>query len=342
MGGSITFNPGWREQITAYFEQRFPATRFRFVNAGIPSMGSTPSAFRLRRDILPNTPDLLFVEAAVNDQINKRSTEEQIRAMEGIVRNLRRNSSTIDIVMLHFADPEKIALYRQRREPPVIQNHNAVAAHYQIPTANLAKEVAKRIENREFDWDKDFEDLHPSPFGQKIYAASIIQLLEAAYLNAERKPAHRLPAKLDDFCYDNGRLIEAARIPAQQGWQMVANWKPDDGCETRPNYADAPMLEYSGPGGGTLRFQFSGNAAGIVVAAGPDAGIIEYRIDQTAWQTQNLYTDWSRNCHLPWYYTLAAGLTDNEHNLEIRIRAEKDPRSDGNACRIRYFFVNQI
>ena len=327
----------------AYLQHRFPATRFHFVNAGIPSMGSTPSAFRLQRDIWPNEPlDLLFVEAAVNDQINHRSPKEQRRAMEGIVRNLRRNSA-LDIVMLHFADPDKIAAYQQGQEPIVIQNHNAVAEHYQIPTVNLAKEVAQRIKNQEFRWKEDFVDLHPSPFGQKIYARSIIQMLETAYAAPSSAQTSALPARLDNFCYENGRLIDISAIDTPvKGWQMVSAWKPNDGCATRPNYTDVAMLigQYE-PEEGILPFRFCGNAAGIVVAAGLDAGMIEYRIDNAAWQTQNLYTEWSQDCHLPWYYTLVAGLSPAEHELEIRLSPKKDPRSGGNVCRIRYFFANE-
>src|ERR1700739_2457620 len=36
LGGSITFNPGWRDMVTAYLIERFPDTKFRFIPAGIP------------------------------------------------------------------------------------------------------------------------------------------------------------------------------------------------------------------------------------------------------------------------------------------------------------------
>ena len=49
-------------------KQRFPDTEFTFIDAGIPSTGSTPHAFRFENDVLQKgVPDLLFVEAAVND-----------------------------------------------------------------------------------------------------------------------------------------------------------------------------------------------------------------------------------------------------------------------------------
>ena len=189
LGGSITYNGGWRDSLMAYFEKRFPETDFEFVAAGIPSMGSTPSSFRLQRDVISQGRiDLLFLEAAVNDATNGRSTEEQIRGMEGVVRNLRRSNAAADIIIMHFVDPDKMKDYRQGNEPAVITNHNKVAHHYRIPTINLAKEVTDRIDHREFTWEDDFKDLHPSPFGQGVYAHSMIQFLEKAY---NGKPASK-------------------------------------------------------------------------------------------------------------------------------------------------------
>ena len=345
LGGSITYNGGWRDSLMNYFVERFPNTRFEFINAGIPSMGSTPSAFRLERDILSKgNVDLIFIEAAVNDQTNGRSAEEQIRAMEGIIRNLRRQNSAMDIVMMHFVDPDKMKAYRDGKEPEVIINHNKVAAHYNIPTINLAREVTDRIDHGEFSWEKDFVDLHPSPFGQGVYARSIIQFLETLYAaKMDTKPktnAHPFPKTLDPFCYDRGKLIKVTSLRPDRGWSVDPSWNPKEGERTRRNYTRVPMLVPDTPGR-ILKIKFTGDAVGIAVAAGPDAGMIEYRIDKGQWKNQNLFTQWSSHLHLPWYYTLASGLDNKRHTLEIRVSQEKDERSSGNACRIRYVYVNE-
>jgi len=344
LGGSITYNGGWRDSLMAFFERRFPETVFEFVAAGIPSMGSTPSSFRLQRDVLSQGRiDLLFLEAAVNDATNGRSTKEQIRGMEGVVRHLRRSNTAADIVIMHFVDPDKMEAYRQGQEPQVITNHNLVASHYGIPTINLAKEVTDRIDNNEFTWEDDFVDLHPSPFGQGIYANSMITFLEQAYSvqldNNDKMSAHPLPQKLDPYCYDHGRLVDISTIKSTPGWAIDPNWEPHDHTGTRNNYTAVPMLISDTPGA-VISMDFQGNAVGIAVAAGQDAGVVEFRIDKGEWQKQDLFTRWSSQLHLPWYYTLASGLPDGKHQLEIRISGEKNPKSKGHACRIRYFFVN--
>lgn len=341
LGGSITYNPGWRDSVSNYLSRKFPATSFDFINAGIPSMGSVPGAFRFERDVLKNGKvDLLFEEAAVNDDTNGRTSKEIVRGMEGIIRHAKTANPECKIVLMHFADPGKIANYNNNVIPEVIQLHERVARHYNVSSINLAKEVTKRISAGEFSWDDDFKNLHPSPFGQGIYARSIIRFLE----NAQNSNQHfenktALPEKLDEFCFSGGKLIEPNPPNAIKGWEMVENWKPANHKNTRANYVNVPMLVGKYPAK-IIKFKFKGNAVGIAVAAGYDAGIIEYSIDNTMWQPLDLFTQWSKNLYLPWYHVLGTGLSNKKHVLQLRITNRKNQDSEGNTCLIRYFFVN--
>lgn len=343
LGGSITHNPGWRDSLYTYFQQTYPETNFDFINAGIPSMGSTPGAFRFERDVLKQGPvDLLFVEAAVNDFYNHRTPTEITRGMEGIIRHALRVNPATSIVMMHFVDPVKMEVYRNGKVPEVIRLHEQVASHYNISTINLAKEVTDRIDAGEFDWENDFKDLHPSPFGQNIYYKSIKQFLDDACEKASSNGEidnSKLPPPLDAYSYTNGKLVEPKQYSSVKGWEMVENWKPFENIGTRNNYVNVPMLVGKYPGD-TIRFQFEGNTAGIAIASGPDAGIIEYRIDGASWKKQDLFTQWSQQLYLPWYFTLASGLQSGDHTLEIRLTDEKNPESDGRKCLIRYLYYN--
>lgn len=344
LGGSITANGGWRDSIYVFLQDAFPETRFEFINAGISSMGSTPGAFRFERDVLGHGKvDLLFVEAAVNDRVNGFSSEEQVLGMEGIVRHARESNPAIDIVILHFVDPDKMTEYRKGIAPREIENHEKVAAHYNISTINLAKEVTERIDNGEFTWEDDFKDLHPSPFGQHVYYRSMKSFLEQCWSNDVHKnnkvTFHPLPEKLSEACYNRGILIPAVELKAKSGWKINHNWSRADNVNTRPDFTHVPML-INERSEGIFSYRFEGNAVGIAVAAGPDAGVIEYRIDRGKWQKQDLFTQWSSRLHLPFFYTLGYGLGPGRHRLEIRVINEKNPESTGNACRIRYFYVN--
>lgn len=344
LGGSITHNPGWRDSVCAYLQRRFPETTFDFINAGIPSMGSTPGAFRFSRDVLSHEPvDLLFEEAAVNDDTNHRTPTEIIRGMEGIVRHAFRANPTCDLVIMDLVDPGKMDDYRAGKVPEVIQLYETIAKHYNISTINLAKEVTERIDAGEFDWEHDFKNLHPSPFGQNIYFQSIKAFLENEFsknYTDEKIIKMEMPQPIDPDCYDNGVLVEPNPPKKIKGWEMVENWQPKDGKGTRANYVNVPMLVGSYPGE-TIKFHFKGNAVGVAVAAGPDAGIIEYSVDNKPWKKQDLFTQWSGGLHLPWYYTLAGGLKSRRHTMQLRITGEKNDKSTGKVCRIRYFYFNR-
>ncbi|MFH6991768.1 GDSL-type esterase/lipase family protein [Flavobacterium sp. FlaQc-48] len=347
LGGSITYNGGWRDSICKYLKQKFPKTKFEFINAGIPSTGSVPGAFRFTNDVWPKGRiDLLFVEASVNDGPDGNNTGRaaMIRGMEGIIRHARELNPSIDIVLMHFADPNKIKMYNEGKTPEVIQQFEKVAEHYGISSINLAKEVAERINNNEFSWEKDFINLHPSPFGQGIYSRSIIEFFNTAW-NRElpQNPKinkHAIPEKkLDLFSYSRGAYVDIKQAKLTKGWIYLKKWKPLD-VAGRQGFENVPVLEATEPGA-ELQFTFTGTAAGIFVAAGPDAGIIETSVDGKPFIKTGLFTKWSTALHLPWLYVLQDDLTQAEHKLTIKVSNEHNLKSKGNACRIVYFVVNK-
>uniref|UniRef100_UPI003593BD52 SGNH/GDSL hydrolase family protein n=1 Tax=Persicitalea sp. TaxID=3100273 RepID=UPI003593BD52 len=170
LGGSITYNPGWRNKTEQYLRELFPETKFTFIAAGIPSLGSTPHAFRFGRDVLAKgTPDLLFVESAVNDRSNGFSEKAQVRALEGIMQQAYAANPAMNVVLMVFADPDKFGDYDAGKKPTEVEVHRKVAAHYGAAFINLSQEVYDRVEAGEFSWEYDFKNLHPSPYGQEVY-----------------------------------------------------------------------------------------------------------------------------------------------------------------------------
>ncbi|MAG58117.1 MAG: hypothetical protein CMJ83_17670 [Planctomycetes bacterium] len=349
LGGSITQNRGWRDLTKAYLKRRFPDTAFEFIDAGISSTGSTPGAFRLHRDVLSKGKvDLLFEEAAVNDLHNMRSNTEMTRGMEGIIRHARASNPAMDVVVMHFVDPHHMTDYRAGKTPTVIAHHEAVAAHHDITTIHLSREVTERVDAGQFTWEKDFRNLHPSPYGQRLYAATIRRTLSAAWAEPRAgntkvvsHPAKREP--LDAFSYDRAKLISPNAVGESNGFVMVDRCDPRaDGVRggVRAGFVNVPMLVGMKPGA-RFEFAFEGRAIGLFVAAGPDAGIIEYRIDDGEWKKRDLFTKWSRGLHIPWAYVLESELDGQAHTLTVRTADGKNPSSKGHACRIVNLLVNE-
>ena len=348
MGGSITNMTGWRQMVCGALQRRFPKTKFEFINAGIPSTGSVPGAFRLARDVLARGEvDLLFEEAAVNDGANRPVRSAQwLRGMEGILRQALRANPQMDIVVMHFVDPGKVADYHAGKTPAVIAAHERAAAHCGVNSISLSREVADRIRAGQFTWKQDFRNLHPSRYGHRLYTATIERMFDAAWaepLEKDAKPVpHKLPRPLDKWSYARPKLVAPTRAAAGKGWRLVEKWRPTGRADrggTRPGFVNVPMLVADKPGA-ELTFAFEGTAVGLWIIAGPDVGIIDYRIDGGAWQQRDQFTPWSGHLHLPWTLVLADELPDGKHTLTLCTNYSKNRASRGHACRIVLFCVN--
>ena len=339
LGGSITHNPGWRDKVCQYLKETYPATDFHFIAAGIPSLGSLPHAFRVQRDVLDSgKTDLLFVEAAVNDRATDSTT--QVRSLEGIVRHAKNANPYTDIIFMAFADPQKIENYSKGKVSPELVNHEMVAAHYNIPYINLALEANDKIKNGELTWADDFKDIHPWYHGQELYFETIKSLLQACVETQYKVPFKTsLPQPIDKARFENGSYYDLTNAKLGKGWSIDPKWNPKDGISTRPGFVNVPVLNATEPGA-ELSLPFKGNAAGIAVAAGPDAGTISYAVDNSEYKDLDLYTEFSSWLYLPIYHLLAGNLSNGSHVLKIKISEKKNSASKGHACRIVHFFVN--
>lgn len=341
LGGSITYNPGWRNHLEYYFRSRFPDIELNFHMAGIPSLGSVPHAFRYQADVLDHVvPDILFYEAAVNDSENGYPVTDQQKSIEGIIRKTKTVNPDADIIIMHFADPKKLKDYSAGKTPEVIRSHNQIAEHYRIPVIDIAHEITCRIANKEFSWEDDIKDLHPSVFGQEYYSASMKTMLDTLMANTQDVKSlrpERMPAPVYKSCYDNAGYVKVDQ--AKGTFRFVERYVPANGQSTREGFTDVPML-IGEKAGDKLTFMFEGNAVGVCVISGNDAGIIRYRVDDKPYKTMDLYTRWSGALHLPWYFVLDDQLKKGKHKLEVEITPQNNPESKGNACRIVHFLVN--
>jgi sialidase-1 len=338
LGGSITHNPGWSNKTSQFLQEKFPETEFTFIAAGIPSLGSTPHAFRFERDVLSKgTPDLLFVEAAVNDRGNGFSEKAQIKALEGILRQMYTSNSKANVVMMAFAEPAKNTDYETGKVPVEVAVHERIARYYGASYINLAKEVYDRIKAGEFSWKYDFKDLHPSPYGQEVYFQTIKELLKTEPVEVA---AAKLPVPIDKFSYEKASYHPIDEAKKLKGFVIDPSWKPKEKITTRAGFVAVPML-VSESAGSSFEFEFKGRAVGIALISGPDAGKISYTIDGKKSQTLDLFTSWSTQLHLPWYLMLADELSSGKHTLKLNISADTNEKSVGNACRIVYFLVNE-
>jgi len=328
MGGSITEMDGYRPMVMADLQARFPKTEFTWIDAGISSTCSTTGAMRLPSHVLAKgTPDLFFVEFAVNDDQDAGHAErEALRGMEGIIRQCRREHPSMDIVMTYFTNPGMIETLQKDEVPVSVAAHSKVARHYDVPVIHLAQEVARSISAGDYTW-KDFGGTHPKPFGNRIAADMIGELCARSWGSLDapgpvNKPMqHALPEALDPMNYEHGRFLDASAV---KGWaHQVPAWNEVKGgkrkrfnelrCwigEGAANDGDAKIA--------TVRFE--GTGVGAFVLAGPDAGVVQHRVDGGKWQETNLKHHYSKGLNYPRTVLFETDLASGKHQLEVRVK----------------------
>ncbi len=344
IGGSITEMNGYRVMIEQNLRRRFPDTDFKFINAGISSTCSTTGAHRLARDVLSTQPDLLFVEFAVNDDQDASHAERECRrGMEGILRHARFTNLAMDIVVTHFVNPPMLELLKHNKTPVSSGAHEAVAAHYGVSTIDLAREVAERIKANELTW-ATYGGTHPKPAGNRIAAHMIEQLLNAAWAGEQQRERgnpvpHNLPRVLDPASYAQGRLLAGTKAKFDTSWVMgVPAWESIPGGK-RGRFTQVDML-CTDVANAELTLDFDGQAVGLYLLAGPDAGQVEYSIDGGEFKTAELFHRFSKGLHYPRTVMLAAGLNRGPHHLVMRVAKDSHQESKGNAVRILEFVTN--
>ena len=262
--------------------------------------------------------------------------------MEGIIRRIKIESPTTDIVMTHFVNPEMLQRIRGGETPTSIAAHEQVANHYGICSINLAAEVADRIDGGTLSWE-EYGGTHPKPPGNRIAADLNIQGLDVAWGNSLTDTAStssvRLPKAIDKNSYFHGRLVRVTSATFGPPWRVdTPDWSSLPG-KSRDRFAGEKLLCAS-DFGAELSLSFRGTAIGAFVLAGPDAGSIEYSIDGGPTETVDLYHRFSEKLHYPRTVMFDADLEPREHRLELRIADQSNPLSRGRAVRILNFVVN--
>ena len=338
MGGSITEMNGYRPMLSKWLEQRFPKTKFEFINAGISSTCSTTGAFRLSRDVLDHGPiDLFFIEFAVNDdQDAGHSKESCIRGMEGIIRQMRLKSPKTDLAVTYFVNPGMLEQLLAGKNPVSMNAHERVLEEYGVSRVHLARELAHQIKNGFFSWKK-FGGTHPKEHGNRLCSNMHIEMLEKAWSAKKVKASKdkKIPSQpIDPNSYFNGRFLSPREATLTDGWKFSEpDWKNISG-KKRSRYLGRPLLHSEAPGK-PFRLKFEGRAIGAFVSAGPDAGILEFVIDGKHKGSSDLHHRYSGGLHYPRSVMFAHDLAPGPHEIVLSIKTGK-----GSAARIMEFCIN--
>ena len=245
----------------------------------------------------------------------------------------------MDIVITYFVNPGMMDAYRAGQVPLSIASHEDVARHYGVSTIGLAKEVTERITAGELTWEK-FGGVHPAPFGNAICAGMIDELMGRAWSEPlEQRGDGRSP----DAAAAGPALLRQRPIRRSEGGIRQAGLaagcagvEGSEGRDAKLLHADSHAL--ADEPGAELTLKFSGTAVGAYVVAGPDAGVVEARVDGREPTEVNLLHAFSKGLHYPRTVMLGTDLSPGPHTLMLRISPKT--QGSGHAMRIMQFVAN--
>jgi lysophospholipase L1-like esterase len=216
LGGSITWGAcatdplrtSWRAIVQTQLQDTFTHSAMRFIDASIGGQGSRLAAFRLQRDMLAHSPDLVLVEFAVNDF----DCHDADQTLEGIVHQLRATLPGIAIVIVIIGS-------RWDYHTPAEQSHLAVARHYGLPVINVRQAVSARLSNG-LDIRSILEDgCHPNDAGYRLYASIVWpELMRLADLEGERATLPTRPLTANRYAH--AKMLELSTLLPQPGWSL--------------------------------------------------------------------------------------------------------------------------
>lgn len=305
IGGSVTQMPGYRDNVTAWFNSKYPG-RIIEVNAGWSGTGSLIGAMRYARDVLAQNPDLVFIEFAVNDLPEDPLLFVE-RNTEGMVRQSWTHNAMADLCFIETIAWYSEGPYLAGHYPTPVQAHYNVCDHYGISSINVGWALYEHVlagtpwESLTLDGDR----VHPNAAGSQIYSDAIVAYLESERTRGGTPAAHDLPAPRTDYPVTAGSITDWTAVnPLPSGWTAHYN-----------EFGVASFIQ-SSTTGSQVSVGFTGPSAAVKVVISGDSGDVSYSVDGGAFAPANCpYNGYT----FLWAFPVAKNLSTGSHTLTIRV-----------------------
>lgn len=328
LGGSITAQKGWRVYSLEWFKQRFSKAKFSEINAAIGGTGSDFGVFRLNDHVLKYSPDLVFVEFAVND--DGSPTEKIIRSMEGIVWQIWRHNPSTDICFIYTIKNTYLETERNGQLPESAIIMEKIADKYQIPTVNFGFEVANLVsknqlifkgQSNELNGVKVFspDGVHPYiETGHVIYQDVLKRSFESMFVeNSGHTKKHILHKPLIADYLVNAKMIDLSNTNLSKNWKIF-QIKDDPLFSGFEKYLN--KIGKASQSGETLTIRFKGRSIGACDIMGPDAGKVIVEVDGVIKDTISRFDPYCTYRRMN--YFLIDHLKNKDHEVVFRVLSE--------------------
>lgn len=340
------------------------------INAGIGATGSFFGVHRLEKMLGIDkglTPDLVFIEFAVNDYWDKREYTAGGKAVlaaaadfEAIIRKLYRANPKVCIIAV-FTNLLFTEDYIDFSNNPALAAQRAVLRHYNIPYlyAGLAmyhacmRQLPPGAEKFTADnytdaihekaWSTYYSDnCHPNAKGYRFYADMIIDYIKASISRESAAPPLPVdPLHPDGFLKMNAFYIDCAQLYENKE-SLLSGWHKTDYIDPNENPYLAVSQNgsiYSETENASLSFTFTGNSVGFWVARSLTGGVLTakvYDIRGALVKNSQMLIGYDAHDGLAEPWDVASNLTYGKYAVKVWVKAS----TYGVSGCLRKLFIN--
>lgn len=326
-GGSVTSGYGasdaeqssWRASCTEWFKQSFPDAEINAYDSSIGGSGSMLGAFRCEHDVNALTPDLVFVDLAVNDLYCQTSFDDVKLYYESIVRQIKTSFPDCDIIALYITDQSNATGDNGGMFDQLLAQEE-IAKYYKLPSILLGNAACSRFDASNADeWSKYFVDIvHPNDDGYALYFDAIRELLETELIydapSEDEALPYALPEKLSSTDF-KPRLMTADKLEIVENINWAFSESPYWNTANKYN-----GYIYPTDADNSITLRFKGEHAALFAEYGSENRLV-YSFDANTERIQNQ----KGNHPLLLNATLDEAADEHTLTLSVNIKDESTP-----------------
>ena len=311
----------WRALLGKWLEEKYPGQINNF-NEGLGESGTYMGSFRIERILdkyvkAGTTPDLFFIEYAINDYYALNSKTEDVRydsassQFETIVREIKKVNPNCDIVTVLVADRNTMAGAKIGNLHIEAKAHEDISKAYNIPSLKFGSAIANKVPDLHYaneTWKKYFADgVHPTSAGYGEYYKCIEEFMTNSVLHADyvetEMPEVGVAVQSKTLFDGNRTVIDMTQelLTQSEGTGFKLN------TETVKNEFHGSIQ--AATKGATFTYSFEGTETAILVNKW-DATLFQIEVDGQAYSPTA-----GSLAHNP--ITLAKDLTPGTHKVKI-------------------------
>ncbi len=272
IGGSITegtgassLSRGYAGQVGEWFRETYSDKNVNVINAGFGGTASNFGMFRLKNQVIDQSPDIVFVEFAVNDW--DYGDYSARKYMEGIVRSLLNAEKVPQIVFVYTT--RYFGSFQSMKA-----SHQVIADYYGIPVIDVGAAIEAKVSSGTNVYSLLGDGVHPTQAGHNLYAQTIINCLSTQSSTYLKAPTPR------ENPFISGNIVYQPRtVNIWDNGTRTGNWTSSTFRDGSGAPATEMKISTSGAAGSEISFTFYGKYIGFSYVMSSAVGSVTYYID---------------------------------------------------------------